>query len=191
MSNNWIYVGADIHNQQWSKVGKTTVGLSTRHTSSQNPGYFIYTAFNIVNGDVHQIESNLLGYLESLPNVERLNHFSTGSKSECFLLNPYDMNYLVESFLNINHSSCVPFDNLINEMSRYQCDNTVYEMFITPPGSNQQQKAIPHNLSLSSSHYFTGNQVEHEADLGNGYFVDFETGRQGYRDEYGNIEWDW
>ena len=83
MSDNWIYIGADRSKKEWSKIGETTKGLNTRHTSSQNPDYYIHTAFNIIRDDIHKIESELLDYTES--DVDRLTHFSTGSKSECFV----------------------------------------------------------------------------------------------------------
>ena len=99
MSDDWIYIGADIYRNEWSKIGKTTRGLNTRHTSSQNPGYFIYTAYNIVRGDVHEIETKLLNRVESIFSDRRLLHFSTGSKSECFFLNPNEITYVVEDFI--------------------------------------------------------------------------------------------
>lgn len=198
MSDNWIYVGADIYNHQWSKVGKTTRGLHTRHTSSQCPGYFIYTAYNIVRGDVHEIEYNLLTHLESQPDIQRVIHFSTGSKSECFLVHPEDVTNLVESFIERHYSSCVTYEILFDGISRYQCADWVYRKFERyqkpslelPSWCEEPPAPLPSNLSLSAGNYFTGNQIECEADLGGGYFVDFESGLQGYRDEDGNEYFD-
>lgn len=194
MSDNWIYVGADIYNHQWSKVGKTTRGLHSRHTSSQCPGYFIYTAYNIICGDVHEIESMLLTHLESQPGFSRLIHFSTGRKSECFLVHPEDVTCLVESFIERHYSSCVTREFLFDGLSRYQCANWVYEKFArhqkpfadSPSWCKKPLAPLPDNLSMSAGNYFTSNQIEHEADLGEGFFVDFATGLQGYRDEDGN-----
>ncbi|HCG7104089.1 TPA: hypothetical protein NJ322_005034 [Vibrio parahaemolyticus] len=191
MSRNWIYIGADIERKNWSKIGMTTRGLDTRHTSSQNAGYFIYTAYNIISGDVHKIESELLDYIESQQDVERLRHFSTGSKSECFLINPSDMVNLVETFIERNYSSCVTYETLFDGICRYQCDDSVFRMFDNSLASWQRQPptSAPASLGLSQKKYFSGNQVEREADLGDGHFVDFETGMEGYRDEDDNIEW--
>ncbi|MGJ7261953.1 hypothetical protein [Morganella morganii] len=198
MSDNWIYVGADINNHRWSKIGKTTVGLHTRHTSSQNPGYFIYTAYNIIDGNVHAIEERLLNYIESLEGVERQNHISTGSKSECFFVNPFIMNGWVEYFIERYYPSSVYYENLINGLSHYQCPEDVYRSFdpdFTPPlvlpdWCNELPKSLPSNFNLSKGNYFSSNNVEYEVDLGSGYFLDLETGMQGYRDEDGNVEWD-
>lgn len=199
MNDNWIYIGADINDHHWSKVGKTTRGLHTRHISSQNPGYFIYTAYNLVNGNVHEIERNLLNYLEFEEGVERQYHFSTGSKSECFLINPLEMSWLVESFIERHYSSCVAYETLYDGISRYQCPSQTFWIF-DPEFKNYQESDLPSwcdqdiaptsdNLNLSYNQYFTGNQVEYETDLGNGYFIDHETGMEGYRDEDGNIDW--
>lgn len=197
MNDNWIYVGADIHDHQWSKVGKTTVGLHTRHTSSQRPGYFIFTAYNIISGDVHTIESNLLYYLEGLYPFDRQHHFSTGSKSECFRLNPQDMSSLVESFIEQYYRSSVNYESLTSSLSRYQCDNWVFSSFAPnivptldlPEWCAQPQTPPPNNLNLSRDKYFSGNKVEYEVALGDGMFVDTETGMEFYRDDDGNIEW--
>lgn len=197
MSDNWIYVGADINNHQWSKIGKTTIGLHTRHTSSQNPGYFIFTAYNIIDDNVHAIEESLLNYIESLEGVVRQNHISTGSKSECFFVNPFIISNLAESFIERYFPSSVYYESLVNGLSRYECPEDVYRSFdpdFTPPlvmpdWCNEPPKSLPDNFNLSKDNYFTGNNVENEVDLGDGVFIDLETGMQGYRDENGNVEW--
>ncbi|WP_414618480.1 hypothetical protein [Serratia liquefaciens] len=197
MSENWIYVGANINDHQWSKIGKTTIGLHTRHTSSQNPGYFIYTAYNIINGDVHEIEENLLNHVECLDGIVRQKHISTGSNSECFFVNPFEMSFLVESFIERNYPSSVYYD-LVDGLIRYQCDGRVYRYFDPyptptldiPDWFNEPKTPLPENLNLSKSNYFPGNNIVHEIDLGGGVFLDIATGMQGYRDEDGNVEWD-
>lgn len=176
MSNDWIYIGADNSKKEWSKVGKTTIGLNKRHTSSQNPEYYIHTAFNIKNGNVHKIELELLEHIENLPNVERQIHLSTGSKSECFLVSPSEMVSIVECFMERFYPSSVHYENSLHGgMSRYELN----------------KKAIKENasLGLSSSSYFSGNNEVYESDLGDGRFIDHETGMEGYRDEDGNIYW--
>ncbi|MBY8157086.1 hypothetical protein KW508_03545 [Vibrio fluvialis] len=222
MVNDWIYIGADREKQNWSKVGMTTRGLETRHTSSQNPDYFIFSAFNIVNGDVHKIESELLNLLERKNPQTRQNHLSTGSKSECFYINPYEMTRQVEIFLETNHTSAVPYEVLHDELSRYQCDDELYKLFVPKNeysacqnlgGSStasvislfgddlelwgdKPQSSPPNNLGLSRSKYFSGNQVEYETSLGDGYFIDHYTGLTGYRyenddedDDEDHVEW--
>lgn len=174
-TNDWIYIGGDIYNRTWSKVGKTTNGLNTRHRSPQNPGYFIYTAFNIIRGSVHEIESNLLRHLDIEPNLERLIHFSTGNLSECFRLNPAQMTYLVENFIANNYGSCVTYENSLHGgMSRYECRDDICRYYNS---SNLQPfRPIPKSNTLKSSNYFTGNQEEYEIDLGDGHYIDVSSG---------------
>lgn len=174
-TNDWIYIGGDIYNRIWSKVGKTTNGLNTRHRSSQNPGYFIYTAFNIIRGDVHEIESNLLEYLDAKPDLERLIHFSTGNLSECFRLNPEQMTFLVEDFIENNYDSCVTYENSLHgDMSRYQCRDDIRHYY----GNTKLQSfsSVPRSNTLRSSNYFTGNKEVYEIDLDDGHYLDVSSG---------------
>ncbi|CAM3719021.1 hypothetical protein [Pseudoalteromonas maricaloris] len=175
MSHFWIYIGADTSKSNWSKVGKTAKGLKGRHTSSQNPGYHIQTAFNIISGDVHKIERELLNYIETLPGVERLRHVSTGSKSECFSVPPSEMANIVEYFIEHNYPSSVNYEALHDRMCRYELN------------SNAKNQNKP--LKLSPNCYRPGNNEVYESDLGGGHFIDHETGKEGYRDEEGNVYW--
>lgn len=174
-SSAWIYIGGDVYNRTWSKVGKTANGLNTRHTSSQNPGYFIYAAFNIVRGDVHKIESELLGYLERECGLMRIAHFSTGSPSECFWVNPSQMTYLVEEFIGKKYGSCVTYENSLHgEMSRYQCRGDIVLFFDND--ANQSGLGVAGANRLNMASYFTGNQEVYEIDLGGGHYLDVATG---------------
>ncbi len=174
-TNDWIYIGGDIYNRTWSKVGKTTSGLDSRHRSSQCPGYFIYTAFNIVRGNVHEIESSLLRYLSAEPDLKRLVHFSTGNLSECFSLNPAQMAYIVEDFIERNYGSCVTYEtSLHGGMSRYECRDDIRRYY--DDSKQHSFSSIPQSNTLNSSNYFTGNQEEYEIDLGDGHYLDVPSG---------------
>ena len=150
-----------------------------------------------MSGNVHEIESNLLDYIEGLLPDERQIHFSTGTKSECFFINPNEMVRLVEDFIETYYSSCVTYEPLFNRVSRYQCINEVYRMFGQDLTGCSEHKAeplfyepitLPTNLGLSSNMYFPNNQIEYETNLGNSYYVDHITEMQGYRDEDDNME---
>lgn len=170
-TNDWIYIGGDIYNRMWSKVGKTTNGLNTRHRSSQSPGYFIYTAFNIIRGNVHEIESELLNHLEGVHGLTRMAHFSTGNPSECFRLNPEQMTYLVEQFIQDNYGSCVTYENSLHgDMSRYQCRGDIRRFYDNV--QHQSLSSVPQSGSLNASSYVTGNQEIYEIDLGDGHYLD-------------------
>ena len=171
MSNDWIYVGADINRPNWSKVGMTEKGLNTRHTSSQGPGYFIYTAYKIVNGNVSDIETDLIEkYLDSECGIEREVHFSTGRKTECFLLNPYEMSGIVEYFLERRYPSAVEFESLFDRLRRYQCPDEVYRRFQSNLSSSHSSTTpLPQHLGMTREKYFPSNQVKYVEDLGGGH----------------------
>lgn len=179
--NNWIYIGADIYDFNFSKVGKTTKGLDTRHTSTHRPGYFIYTAFNILNRnfcncDVHLIEKDLLNYLVNEASLRRIPHASTGSSSECFFENPDFITGLVESYIERNYGSCVTYENQLHGwMSRYQCDEHTIRRFKNPKNSNYYGSPPP-AFNLKKDDYFTGNQEEYTTNLGDGYYLDHSSG---------------
>ncbi|MDN4500020.1 hypothetical protein [Pseudomonas mosselii] len=180
---DWIYIGCDVNKLNWSKVGKTTEGLHTRHRSSQNPDYCIYTAFEITRGDVHDIERKLLKHLDGESGFQRLRHMSTSNSSECFNLNPESMTWLVEQFIDKNFSLCVTYESSLHgEMSRYRCDDAVYQRFQTLHHPESQSSA-PQPLSLGKGSYFTGNQETYEVDLGEGYYIDTQSGLTMYRDD--------
>jgi hypothetical protein len=171
VSNSWIYVGGNIYDPIWSKVGKTTNGLNTRHRSSQNPGYFIYTAYNILRGSVHDIELYLLEQLARKARKEQLFHFSTGNPSECFRINPRQMAFLVEELIYARYSYCLTFENSTHGgMSRYECRKDISRYL--DDVASKPSLSVPKANKLGSFDYFTGNQEMNEVDLGDGYFMD-------------------
>lgn len=181
-SKCWIYIGCDVDKFNWSKVGKTAEGLHTRHRSPQNPDYCIYTAFEIIRGDVHEIEKKLIQHLEHDCNLQRLPHFSTSNESECFRLNPERMTWLVEQFIEKKFSSCVTYENSLHgEMSRYRCDERIYRYFQSDNETKSRILTLQ-PMSLGRESYFTGNQEIYEVDLGDGY-IDVTSGMTIQRDD--------
>lgn len=180
---NWIYVGGDINIICQSKVGKTTGNLINRHRSPQNPGFFIYAAFQIVLGSVHEIEASLLNHLKLDLGFQPLPHFSTSGTSECFEVNPCHMADLVEDFIGRNFSSCVTYETTLHGgMSRYQCDSDIVRYFENR-GQLPQPPPKPEPRTLGRENYFTGNQETYEVDLGGGHYVDVASGLQMHRDD--------
>lgn len=180
---SWIYIGCDVDKLNWSKVGMTSEGLHIRHRSSQSPSYCIYTAFEIIRGDVHGIEKELLTHLEDECGLQRLPHISTGNDSECFRLDPGRMTWLVEQFIERKFGSSVTYENSLHgEMSRYRCDDRIYRHFqsINDP---QSRSLTLQPLSLGKRSYFTGNQETYEVDLGDGYYIDVESCMTKHRDD--------
>lgn len=173
MSNDWIYVGANIEDPNWSKVGKTTIGLETRDVSSQAPSYIIYRAFNIIKGDVHKIESDLLQHLTTEQELERLRHMSTGRPSECFRLNPDEMAGIVEVFIDAYYPECVRYEHTTHGfMSRYECNQSIQSFFVH---DDSAPETISH-LKMTRDKYFTGNHEKYEIELDNGVYMDLSSG---------------
>jgi len=179
---NWIYVGGDINNVGACKVGKTTKSLINRHRSPQNTGFFIYTAFQIVRGSVHEIEAKLLDHIRLYHGCQPLPHFSTSGTSECFAENPDVMTGIVEDFIGKYYPSSVQYENeLHGYMSRYQCDHDVLHYIQNfHPIHNPIPKPQPRTLTRTD--YRTGNQEVYESALGSGIYVDAASGLQFYRE---------
>jgi hypothetical protein len=179
---SWIYVGGNINNVRECKVGKTTRNLIDRHRSPQNTSFFIYVAFQIVRGSVHEIEVNLLDHIKHFLGYEPLKHFSTSGTSECFAENPDVMTGMVEDFIECNYPSSVQYENeLHGYMSRYQCDSDIsYYIQNFHPTLNPIPQ--PESRNLTRADYRTGNQEVYEADLGGGIYVDNVSGMQFSRD---------
>lgn len=172
---NWIYIGADINNKNWSKVGKTKNRLSTRSTSSQNPGYFIFCAFQIKHGSIHEMESKLIGDLEKV--YQRISHFSTGEPSEWFVCNPVDMKYAVISFIENKFGSAVYYANDTHGGPvNYSSDPSIERYFSDP--SMQKPQLAP----KLSRHFFAGNNEP--VDFFNGDEAEFDSNHPDYINDY-------
>ncbi|WP_421184321.1 hypothetical protein [Aeromonas hydrophila] len=97
--NGWLYLGADIENSNFAKVGLTMDDLTSRSSSSANPNYYIFCAFkcrsNISKGELANIEKGALQYLDKVfinhaGLTKRASHAESGKMSECF----YDIDFM-------------------------------------------------------------------------------------------------
>ncbi|WEI20115.1 hypothetical protein PY247_10565 [Acinetobacter proteolyticus] len=91
--DKWLYLGADIGNPLFAKIGITKGDLSSRSYSSANPNYHIFCAFkfihNISKEEIEAVESHVLSRMDSLfikPNgtSTRMYHYESQAKSECY-----------------------------------------------------------------------------------------------------------
>lgn len=91
--NNWLYLGTDILDPSFVKVGITTGDLSSRSYSSARPSYYIFCAFkfkyNISRNEMENIEHDILNQMEKIYCYNpycatRLLHFDSRQVSECF-----------------------------------------------------------------------------------------------------------
>lgn len=102
----WIYIGLCTLTPGIAKIGLTTGALGTRASGSQNPFYALLCAFKVKDGTeprvFSQIESDAIGMLEGC--YKRINHVTSGKKSEWFYADPTEFRKLVHDFLYEKYS---------------------------------------------------------------------------------------
>lgn len=95
----WLYLGADIRDRGFAKVGLTMGDLTTRSSSSANPNYYLFCAFkcqsDISRAKLESIEKGALKYLDDIytkhdGSSKRAVHAESGRLSECF----YDIDFM-------------------------------------------------------------------------------------------------
>lgn len=105
-TDKWLYIGADVKNNEFAKIGLTMGDLTTRSSSSGNPNYYIFCAFkckhNITKAQLEKIERDTLEYLDSVftnpdGSTKRELHAESGRISECF----YNIDFI--KFFNTSH----------------------------------------------------------------------------------------
>lgn len=111
----WLYLGADIVDKTFAKVGYTLGDLTARSSSSSNPNYYIFCAFkcvhDITKARIREIEQAALNYLDSLfcdsvGITNRRFHAESGVLSECYYKVDFRSffiryhNFLYDSFSN-------------------------------------------------------------------------------------------
>lgn len=113
-TDKWLYLGADITNSNWAKIGITSGNLSSRSYSSANPNYYIFCAFqfkhNVTKEQMRIVEKQLLykfdqTFIDLQGNSLRLRHYESKNLSECYY--PINFIYLLDilhSELYHNHS---------------------------------------------------------------------------------------
>ncbi|MFC4346130.1 hypothetical protein [Cupriavidus numazuensis] len=91
--DKWLYLGADILDKNFAKIGMTMGDLASRSYSSTRPSYYLFCAFkfkhNISMQDVKRVENDVLLRIDCLHrNVDasskRMIHYESGQLSECF-----------------------------------------------------------------------------------------------------------
>lgn len=97
-TEKWLYLGANARDSKFAKVGITMGDLTTRSSSSESPGYYLFCAFkcrhNLTSPQLNTIEERALEYLESVftypdGSTKRASHHESGQISECF----FDVNF--------------------------------------------------------------------------------------------------
>ena len=114
-TENWIYIGTDIHRPKIAKIGLTTSLLGTRASGSQNPFYTLFCAFKIKDEvdakKVSLIEGSVKDFLSGL--YDCIPHETSGRLSEWFYVTPMEMRERVYDFL---------YEKFSLEMHCYHCN---------------------------------------------------------------------
>lgn len=91
--DKWIYLGSDIVDSSFVKVGLTMGNLTTRSYSSSRPTYYIFCAFkclpHVSEQELTDIERDVLSRIDdyhrnSDGTSKRMFHYDSGRISECF-----------------------------------------------------------------------------------------------------------
>nr|WP_229915941.1 hypothetical protein [Rahnella sp. LAC-M12] len=119
--NIWFYVGADSRDPGFAKVGITMGDLRSRSYSSANPNYYLFCAFQCIQGtSKSQLESIELGALTHLDAVfpnHRTRHMESQRLSECYY--NIDFEYFfscLHDYLHDNHYSNFQTAGFVNEL---------------------------------------------------------------------------
>ncbi|QIL84332.1 hypothetical protein G7047_30400 (plasmid) [Diaphorobacter sp. HDW4A] len=88
-TENWIYLGADIRDIFYSKVGITTGNLQSRSYSSAMPNYYLFCAFKAEiptsKARLELVENDILANLDNQFGQQfRMCHAESGTLSECY-----------------------------------------------------------------------------------------------------------
>ena len=88
-TENWIYLGADIRDNLYSKIGITTGNLQSRSYSSAMPNYYLFCAFKAEiptsKAQLEMVENDILANLDiQFGQQLRMRHAESGSLSECY-----------------------------------------------------------------------------------------------------------
>lgn len=102
--DKWLYLGADIANSAWAKIGITSGDLRSRSYSSANPNYYIFCAFkfryNVTKEQMRNVEMKLLRWFDQdfedlYGDRRRLRHYESSKLSECYC--PVDFSYVLDN----------------------------------------------------------------------------------------------
>ena len=124
--DKWLYLGADITNPHWAKLGITLGDLRSRSYSSANPNYYIFCAFkfnyNVTKEQVLFVEGQLLDKFDLIfkdvyGTPLRLRHYESGKLSECYW--PINFSYFLDTLhseLFHNYSNYFVIQSYENEI---------------------------------------------------------------------------
>lgn len=152
--NKWMYLGADITNPFWAKIGITAGDLRSRSYSSANPNYFIFCAFqfryNITYDEMRKVEMDMHNMFDNefrhmYRNSRRLRHYESRRLSECYC--PVDFSFVFEKLHYVLfHNYSLYFEKIGYENEIGEVDGATVYCEFSPTLSMQEQKELLQKL---------------------------------------------
>ncbi|WP_281075303.1 hypothetical protein [Klebsiella quasivariicola] len=144
----WLYLGADLKDSGFAKVGLTMDDLTSRSYSSANPNYYLFCAFkcrdDITRTEIESIELRALAYLErKFANEDgtsnRVCHAESGRLSECFNnINFTDFFISYHNYLFDNHRNEFLVNGLHDELDN--CEGEFLDCEFSPRFTQQEKQ---------------------------------------------------
>lgn len=138
----WIYIGADIRDAYYAKVGLTTGDLQSRSYSSARPTYYLFCGFkarhDISKERLEIIEKNILYELDNKYRFAeyRLKHAESSELSECYFGIPFSRVFRsVHQVIYDNHSNdfiTCEYESRFNGFSRGSSIKCVFNHKLVP-----------------------------------------------------------
>lgn len=149
-TTKWLYLGADIKDLNFAKIGITEGDLASRSYSSARPTYYLFCAFKFdyraSREEIKRVENDLLSRIDRLHrdkrgNSKRLIHFESGQLSECF--HPVDFLEFykdVHSIIYTHHHNNFVISGLYSEFD--VCDGEFVDCILNPRLDNRDNKYL-------------------------------------------------
>ena len=150
----WLYLGADISNREWVKIGITTGDLRSRSYSSANPNYYIFCAFqfnyNVTMKEMRRVELDMHNkfdryFISQYGSSRRLNHFESGRPSECYC--PVDFLFVLEDLhYELFHNYSLYFSKIGYENEIDDIDGATVRCEFSPTLPKKMQNKLLNRL---------------------------------------------
>jgi len=138
----WVYLGADIRNPSYAKIGITMGDMRSRSYSSANPGFYLFCAFqcqeSTTESQLREIEISALSYLDCMFThnnglTKRVRHYESGRMSECY----YDIEFT--DFLQCLHTFLFNYHARHFSIGDFNGEGDYLNWYFTPTKTWEEQ----------------------------------------------------
>lgn len=149
-TTKWLYLGADIIDPYFAKIGITTGDLASRSYSSARPTFYLFCAFKfdyrVSVEEIKRVENDLLHrldeyYCDEYGRSKRLTHYESGKLSECYYPVDFFKFYQdVHHVIYTHHSNSFVIAGLYNDFD--VCEGEFVECIFNPRVDNINNKYV-------------------------------------------------